>query len=176
MKCLIYKWLISWSLDSKKNLPSYIRRHMQSCAGCREFARFSRSLDSRMGNDAEKLFANGPENLTINIPLEPSFPLEKRSMPKRRLFLIPAATTILAGLFFVVIVFLRPVFLQRAGSLPERIASIHELVVSEYSLPRVVTKAESPIESEWLSLQKAVKSTSDFFVSCFDFGIDMPQE
>ena len=127
-----------------------------------------------MRNDADKLLADATGNLTITIPAEPSLHLEKRVKQRQRLLFIPASAAVLAGLVFII--FLRPVFLQKPDSLPERFASIHKLVVSEYSLPKVVARAESPIESEWLRLQKAVKSTSDFFVSCFDFGINMPQE
>ena len=51
MFCSIYKWYISRALDSGKPPSGPVGRHIRRCASCREFARFSESLENRCVKD-----------------------------------------------------------------------------------------------------------------------------
>ena len=52
MFCFVYKWIISWKLDSDKGLPGIVNRHIDRCGNCREFARLSGFLATRLTQDA----------------------------------------------------------------------------------------------------------------------------
>ncbi len=54
MLCWIYKWIISWSQDSDKNIPGFIMKHSNRCKGCREFIRLSTHLNERLTSEGKE--------------------------------------------------------------------------------------------------------------------------
>ncbi len=54
MKCSMIKWLISNALDSGKDFPAMVKRHLASCSSCRTFAAVSDEIGIALSQDVGK--------------------------------------------------------------------------------------------------------------------------
>ena len=55
MRCSLMKWMISGSLDSGKDFPAVVKRHLASCPDCRDFAAISDEIGMVLTRDAGKV-------------------------------------------------------------------------------------------------------------------------
>ena len=175
MICFIYKWIISWVLDSGKELPGAVTRHIDRCGSCREFARVSGSLAARLTRDAPGfLQKNHDTNEWLNIKISsaldtktPTYSIRKQRfnfMPKLALTAALVLIAVITAVIFLAIPFTTPTPAE---------PSINELsnpVTAENPL-KIIQQVESPIESEMHSLGKSLNSAAKFLVSCLDVKI-----
>ena len=174
MFCFIYKWIISWALDSGKGLPGAANHHIGRCSGCREYTRLSGLLATRLSQDAPGFLQRGHDSYdTLNIKITSA--LDAKSPPQltpmRRFYFMPkpalaAALVVLAvaiAVIFQVIPFTAPGTGER---------SINDLSESIVKNPlKVIEQVESPIESEIRSLGQSINSAAKFLVSRLDVKI-----
>lgn len=175
MFCLIYKWIISWVLDSGKGLPGAVNRHIDRCSSCREFARLSGSLAARLTQDAPEFLQKSHDtnewlNIKISSALDTKTPTH--SIRRQRFNFMPkpalAAALVLAAVVTAVI------FLVIPSTTPTPAGPS----INDFSKPvtvknplNVVLQVESPIEAEMRSLEKSINSAAKFLVSCLDVKI-----
>jgi hypothetical protein len=173
MRCRINKWLISRSLDREKSFPRQVRRHIESCATCREFARFSQSLAEKAQRDADVLFEKSPTFRPEDIIAKAEFfpTPEEAAWPKRRLFWIPVVSTAAVGLIVAAVIFLHPWAPAGPASFWEQIDTLKKIHLSGRSIEGLAVGAESPLETEYESLKKAVESATKFLLDRLDIGI-----
>lgn len=175
MFCFIYKWMISWALDSGKRLPGVVSRHIDRCSTCREFARLSGFLAARLTQDAPGfLQKNHDTDDRLNIRISSALDTKAAPQLKRRphINFIPkpalaAALVLLAvaiAVIFRVIPFTSPAPGERSiNDLPESVTVKKPL--------QIIEKIESPIESEMRSLGQSINSAAKFLVSRLDIKI-----
>lgn len=176
MFCFIYKWMISWALDSDKRPPGIVNRHIDRCGACREFARLSGSLATRLTQDAPGFLQKNHDtydwlNIKITSALDAKTPtqLTRRQrfnfMPKPAL--AAAALVLLAvaiAVILKVIPFTAPAPVERSiDDLPKSVTVKNPL--------QIIEKVESPIEAEMRSLGQSINSAAKFLVSRLDIKI-----
>lgn len=175
MFCFIYKWMISWALDSGKGLPGAANRHIDRCSDCREFARLSGFLATRLTQDAPGFLQSGHEtsdmlNIKITSALDTKTPtqLTRRQrfnfIPKPALAAALLVLAVAIAVLFQVIPFTTPT----PGERP--INDLSESVTVKNPL-QIIEKVESPIESEMRSLGRSVNSAAKFLISRLDIKI-----
>ena len=176
MFCLIYRWMISWALDSGKSLPRWVNHHMRHCEDCREFSRVSRDLTARLVREApgftreshdslkEKIIANLNEKSPAG--LSPRYP--QHSLNFR---LLPAfAAVILVGVIVIGIAF-RVIPLAPTKTTGSAFTGLPESRVIKMPLQGLANGVESPIETEMHSLGQSLSAATEFLVSCLDINI-----
>ena len=175
MFCFIYKWIISWVLDSGKELPGAAKRHIDRCSGCREFARVSGSLAARLTQDAPGFLQKSHDtnewlNIKISSALDTKTPTH--STRRHRFNFMPKPA--LAAALVLVAVATAVIFLVSPFTAPAPVRPS----INDFSKPitvkiplKVIQQVESPIESEMRSLGKSINSAAKFLVSCLDVKI-----
>jgi hypothetical protein len=175
MFCFIYKMIISWALDSGKRPPGIVRRHIDRCGGCREFARLSGLLAARLTRDAPGFLQRNHDtydwlNIKITSAVDTKTPtlLTRRQrfnfMPKPAL----AAALVLVAVVIAVILRVIPFTAPPPGE--NAIDDLSKSVIVKNPL-RVIQQVESPIESEIRSLGQSINSAAKFLVSRLDIKI-----
>ena len=61
MLCHLSRWLISRAEDGGRPLPRFVERHAGRCPACRDYARFTASLGSRLSQEARPFLAAVPD-------------------------------------------------------------------------------------------------------------------
>jgi hypothetical protein len=175
MLCTIYKWMISWHLDSGKELSGTVSRHIRRCRNCREFARISSSLGQKFNRDAFGFFQRNNDfhnKLDIEITSTLDERPKNRLTPKQRLHfrLIPALTAaLLAVLVTSVILFqVAPLTTSRPDKNP--VTAFPGAIFTKNPL-HIVKKVESPIEAEMNKVRQSIDSAVKFLVSRLDVKI-----
>jgi hypothetical protein len=175
MFCFIYKWIISWVLDSGKELPGAAKRHINRCSGCREFARLSGFLAARLTQDAPEFLQKSHDtnewlNIKISSALDTKTPTH--STRRHRFNFMPKPA--LAAALVLVAVATAVIFLVSPFTAPAPVRPS----INDFSKPitvkiplKVIQQVESPIESEMRSLGKSINSAAKFLVSCLDVKI-----
>jgi hypothetical protein len=175
MFCFIYKWMISWALDSGKGLPGPANRHIDRCGSCREFARLSGFLAARLTQDAPGFLQKNHDtydwlNIKITSALDTKTPTQltqrKRFnfMPKPALAAALVLVAVIIAVIFQVIPFTAPTPVERS------INDLSESVTVKNPL-KVIQQVESPIETEMRSLGQSINSAAKFLVSRLDVKI-----
>lgn len=174
MFCFIYKWMISGAMDTGKEMPGIVRRHLGRCESCHAFARMGQALDTRLKQDASELLKEPDTALNYRILAalesrpEPSY---RRSRRASRFSPIPILSTAFA---LIVMVIGLAVITPGPGpkvsgdpSILDRILAVNESPVQDPkpALPGLMEKVESPFNREIASLKNAVVSAKDFFVT-----------
>ncbi|MFC2155361.1 hypothetical protein ACFLRB_02570 [Acidobacteriota bacterium] len=175
MLCIIHKWFVSRSLDTGKKLPGFVSSHLRHCGGCREFHQLSGSLSRRLARDGEVYLLERDEflNERINSALtaKPQPVVVKKRNPAQ--IFVPA----FAAALFVFVVAMGVILQNTKGVAPgantNPLTGISELVPGKRaSLPEIVGRVESPMESEMTGLKKSVGSAAKFLISYLDIKIN----
>ena len=175
MFCFIYKWMISWALDSDKALPGVVNRHIDRCGTCREFARLSGPLATRLTQDAPGFLqknhdTNGRLNIKITSALDTKTPTQL-TRPQRFNFLPkPALAAALVLVVVAIAVILQVIPFTAPAPEEPSIDDLPKSVTVKNPL-RILEKVESPIEAEMRSLGQSINSAAKFLVSRLDIKI-----
>lgn len=170
MFCFIYRWLISWSMDSGKPLPSYVNKHMQACDSCREFTRASQRLSERLVREAREVAVPQATELSEKIiaSLSYSRSVPPDSEPKKFFIFRPA----FAYALVLLIMISSAIWLTMPGvrvDTPDNSFSLGDSPVVVFlngdSLNKLTESVESPIQKEMEGLKQAAASAKDFFVN-----------
>jgi predicted anti-sigma-YlaC factor YlaD len=173
MFCSIYKWMISWALDSGKSLPGLVDRHIRHCESCREFARVSGALTARLVREVPGFLRERHDPLKEKIiSALAEKPEPKLSYGRRFNFrLLPA----LAAAVVVVVLLIGIVFqvIPPAPSHTDGPAfnDLSEAVADKMPLQDLAGGVESPMETEMFSLEQSISSATEFLVSCLEIRI-----
>ena len=174
MFCMITKWFISRSLDTGKKLPGFVTHHLQSCADCRNFHTLSGSLTQRLTRDGGVILRERDdalnERIHSSLAPEPQPVVVKRRKPSH--IFVPA----FAAALFVLVVAMGVVLQDRTpgapGSDQNPLTGLSGLLPEKASLPELVGRVESPMETEMSGLKQTVNSAAKFLISCLDIKID----
>jgi len=177
MFCSINKWMISRAMDTGKPIPGRVKNHLQRCNACREFAAFCTSLKPRFMQDkdiileradialTEKIMSKIHEDLKA-IPV-PEHKTSFRKMAERRPVLIPSLSAALLVLGILVsILFLTHPRSQDADPFGQLSA-----FVKAASPEDVLSRMESPLETEYRELKQTLDSTTRFLLSSLEFHL-----
>ena len=173
MFCSIYKWYISLALDSGKPLGGLAGRHIRRCASCREFARFSESLENRCVKDVPGFLDSYNEELDKKIISSLAAQPSPKSPPRRK----PALVPVLAAASALLIISIGIVWLVLPSS--NKITPLNQLSqlgISRTSFENALVKIDSPFEEELVELKQTLKSTADFLLSRVDIKIGEREE
>ena len=177
MFCSINKWMISRALDTGKPIPGRAKNHLQRCDGCREFAAFCTSLKPKLTQDkyiilertdkalTEKIMSKIPDDLkTKPVPRQKTW-LQK--MAAHRPILIPSlsAALVVLGILGSILFLTHP-----RPQDPDPLIQLSSLVKAA-SPEDVLSKMESPLETEYRELKRALDSTTKFLFSSLEFRL-----
>ncbi len=172
MVCFIYKWLISWSMDSGKPVSRFIQTHVDGCAACRGYSNAMTDMATRLVRDGKRIEhtdSSRSRHLTEKIiaslssqPHVQSPPM--RLFPKKRFFLRPAFAFGMALLLLLGTV----IWISTPGKAPEPVFSIEQSplfsILKQESISTLSSDLESPIHKELEGLKHAAASAKDFLV------------
>jgi hypothetical protein len=174
MFCFIYKWIISWALDSGKGLPGIVNRHIGRCSNCREFARVSGLLATRLTRDAPGFLQRNHDTYdTLNIKITSALDTKSPQLTLRRRFNFmprPALAAALVVLTVAIAVIFQVIPFNAPGPGENSIDDLSDSIIVKNPL-QVIEQVESPIESEIRSLGQSINSAAEFLVSCLDVKI-----
>ena len=175
MFCFVYKWIISWKLDSGKGLPGVVNRHIDRCGNCREFARLSGFLATRLKQDAPGFLqrnhdTNDSLNIKIASALETNTPTQLTRKPRFNFMLKPALAAALVVLAVAIAAIFQVIPFNAPAPGERSIKDLSESVTVKAPL-QILEKVESPIESEMRSLGQSINSAAKFLVSRLDIKI-----
>lgn len=177
MFCSINKWIISRSVDTGRPLPGRVKNHLQRCNSCREFAAFCTSIRPKLIQDkniilekadkalTKKILSGIPVDITEKTGLENKTRFRKRA--PRRPVLIPSlsAALVVLGILGGILFFTHP--------RPQDTNPLGQLsaLVKAASPEDVLSRIESPLETEYEELKRALDSTTRFLLSSLDFRL-----
>ncbi len=156
-----------------------VRRHMERCGSCHDFARMGHELNIRLTGDAAELIKKTDTALDHRILAA----LEARPEPSyrrsRKGFRFQPMPILYAALALILVVTGLLVLSPRSGpkdndnsSLMTRILNTDSISIEESTpvLPKFMAKVESPMNREIDSLKNAVVSAKNYFVSYIGEG------
>jgi len=172
MICSISKWLISGAFDSHREVPGFLRPHINRCDSCRDFFHISRTLEKRAAEDARIVIQETPDSLLEKVKAQPIQPIEQKRYNWGPRKLIPVVSTSLAVVLLVVFLLFQP---SRTPSPSTGMDSF--FMFGRNSLPgetiqKLASQIESPYDTEWNSLKKNVKSAADHLRAQLDFKLE----
>jgi len=172
MKCRIIKRLVSSAGDRRRDLPRPVRRHLERCSSCREFARFSLTLSQTAAHDARTYLERIPAPETTG--LLDRWPDRSASVPSAlpsfRRFWIPVSAGAAALILGALLVF-QPVPLFREKASPAEVAEFKKIAFSGGVLVNAAVETPSPLDQEYENLKKAVDSAVQTLVVSLDFKV-----
>ena len=172
MKCRIVKRLVSSAGNRHRDLSRPMRRHIESCPSCREFARFSLALSQRAARDARAFLEHIPAPETHG--LFDKLPAQGESLPSGRRFSwrtwIPASAGAAAFILAALLVF-QPIPIFREKVSPDEVAEFKKLAFSGGAIVNLAIETQSPLGQEYESLKKAVDSAFETFLASLDFKV-----
>ncbi len=180
MLCCLTRWAISRSEDRGGKAPRWADRHAARCASCRDFARFTASLGSRLRAEKGALLDAAPD-----------FPLDRAGWARgekgakvripfgRRLVLHPlpagaAAVAVLAAAF----VLFRIVPREPAPTPADRAAArdaFQSLVAAPGGWGEALAGAESSLEKERRILKESFSSAVEYLQARLNIRIERRQ-
>jgi len=172
MICSISKWLISCAFDSHREVPGFLRPHINRCVSCRDFFHLSRTLEKRAAEDAQRVIQRTPDSLLEKVKSQ-SF----RSVEQKRQYwgprkLIPVVSVSLAAILLAVFLLFQP---SQAPSPSQGMDSFFMFGRDSLRggiLQKLASQIESPYDAEWNSLKKNVKSAADHLSAQLDLRIE----
>lgn len=172
MICSVTKWFISNALDTRREIPSFIRRHLSRCPSCQDFVRLSQVLTDKSAQDAILVIQETPDSLLEKMNPKSLIHQEPEHRHWLSLRLVPVVSTALAAFLIFTFVLFRPfqIFSPDSDEGPLQIPGISSL--SGKSLQKLAVQVESPYDKEWLSLKDAIASTVDRLTTYLDLRID----
>ncbi len=173
MICSISKWLISGAFDSHREVPGFLRPHINRCVSCRDFFHFSKTLEKRAAEDARFIIQETPDSLQEKVKSPPSQPVEQKRQNWGPRKLVPVISVSMAAILFAVFLLFQP---SRAPSPSTGLDSF--FMFGKNSLPggtlqKLASQIESPYDAEWNSLKKNVKSAVDHLRAQLDLKIEL---
>jgi len=174
MFCSIHKLLISRAVDSKKQIPAFTKRHLGRCDSCQEFAQLCGFLKQRFATDTAAVLKG--YNKAIDQKVISALPeiKESRSILSRpgqgfnlfskRTFLVPSLVA--ASLVLVISISILFMTLPRSKEV-NSLANISDIFNRAHPA-RILEKAESPLEKEYIELKETIESTAKFLISRLD--------
>ncbi len=177
MFCSINKWMISRALDTGKPIPGRVKSHLQRCENCRAFATFCTSLEPKFVQDKSIILERSPEALTkkimSNIPedFKAESAIENKTLIQKIIVHRPVLIPSLSAALVVLVILSSILFLTHSRS--QQADSLGQLstLVKAASPGDVLSKMESPLETEYMELKQALDSTTKFLFSSLEFRI-----
>lgn len=108
MICSISKWLISGTFDSHRDVPGFLRPHINRCGSCRDFFHLSRTLEKRAAEDARLIIQETPDSLPEKVKSQPFRPVEQKKHNWGLHKLIPVVSVSIAAILLAVFLLFQP--------------------------------------------------------------------
>ncbi len=172
MICSISKWLISGALDSHREVPGFLRSHINRCASCRDFIHLSQTLEKRAAEDAKFVMKETPDSLQEKVKTRPFQQVEqKRQTWRRPRKLIPVVSVSLAAILFAVFLLFQPFQTPSPSLGTDSFFMFGRDSLPGGTLQKLASQIEAPYDAEWNSLKKNVKSAAEQLRAHLDFKI-----
>jgi hypothetical protein len=177
MFCSIYKWKISQAMDSGKPISSLLQRHLQKCDSCREYAEFCTSLKPKLTQDKQVILQDFDKSLNKKIMTAiqkqngPGSGAAEKSPAHKFSLRRPALIPSLAAAFTVLVISIGILFFALPRSKQRPALDQISILLSAAFPEDVLSKVESPLETEYSELKRAFESTSKYLISSFDFRL-----
>jgi len=169
MICSISQWLISGAFDSHKEVPGFLRPHINRCAACRDFVQLTQTLEQQAANDAQVIIQKTPNLLQERIKSQPIQSIEQEKQTwMRPLKLIPTVSFSLAAILLAVFLVFQPFKDPSPSQRMDPFLMFGKTSLPEGTLQKLASQIESPYEAEWNSLKKNVKSAAERLSSQLD--------
>lgn len=173
MICSISKWLISGAFDSHREVPGFLRPHINRCVSCRDFFHLSRTLEKRAAEDARFIIQETPDSLQEKVKSPPSQPVEQKRQNWGPRKLVPVISVSMAAILLAVFLLFQP---SRTPSPSLGLDSFFMLgrdSLQGGTLKKLASQIESPYYTEWNSLKNNIKSAADHLSAQFDLKIEL---
>jgi hypothetical protein len=174
MKCRIIKRLVSSAANGRRDLSRPVRRHLERCSACREFARFSLALSQTAARDARALLERIPAPETAGLLEKSPAPTGSARSVRRfsRRTWIPASVGA-SGLILAALLVFRPAPIFKESVSPDEVAEFKKIAFSGGTLVNAAIEAPSPLDQEYKSLKKAVDSAVQTLLDSLDFKVKL---
>ena len=178
MVCHFARRMISRAEDNGTLPPRWVERHAARCGACREYARFTVSLKTRLAAEKPGVIAAAPEFPLNEASWSEAAPgLESRPSLGRRLTLhpVPAAAAALlvvaAGLVLFQVVLREPSPPSAEDRTAVR-AAFRSFTAAPDGFPGVVTEAESSLAREREILERSLASAAEYVQARLNIKIE----
>jgi len=172
MICIISKWLISSALDTHREVPGFLRPHINRCAACQDFIHLSQTLEKRAAEDAKFAIKETPDSLQEKVKEQPLQPVEQIRLTWRQpRKLIPVVSVSLAVFLLAVFLLFQPFQTPSPSLGMDSFFMFGRDSLPGGTLQKLASQIESPYDAEWNSLKKNVKSAADHLRAQLDFTI-----
>lgn len=173
MICSISKWLISGAFDSHRDVPGFLRPHINRCVSCREFFHLSRTLEKRAAEDARLIIQETPDSLLEKVKSQPFHPVEqKRQTWRRPRKLIPVVSVSIAAILLAVLLLFLPSQAPSPSLSLDSFFMFGRNSLPKGTLQKLASQIESPYDTEWNSLKKNITSAANYLRAQLDFKIE----
>ncbi len=183
MLCKLSRWMISRAEDTGKKLPRIVDRHLGRCSKCRERARASMSLSSRLRGERSAWLAGVPEFPAVpgsdRVRPRTELGAAETARPKSRrpwlaLRPLPVAASVIVLVAAGLVLFrVRP--REPGPSAEDRMAAraaIKTLTSAPEGIQGVVGEAESPLDKERQILERSLTSAVDYLQARLNIKIE----
>ncbi len=172
MICSISKWLISGAFDSHREVPGFLRPHINRCVSCRDFFHLTRTLEKRAAEDARFVIQETPDSLLEKVKSQPFRPVEQKRHNWGPRKLMPVVSVSMVAILLAVVLLFQP---SQAPSPSTGLDSF--FMFGKNSLPggtlqKLASQIESPYDTEWNSLKKNITSAANYLSAQLDFKIE----
>lgn len=172
MLCSLRKWHISKTFDTGKTLSHSLKRHMNTCHGCRDFFQVGQDLQ-QMSPDAfaapsEADISHLPQRIMTSLQADPVSEKPDRKRP----FLIPALSSAAALVVFVLAVV---VLIPSPSADLTLLNPLSQWGAAKSTVSSLWEDVQSPYQMEWENLKSSLNSAADFFLSFVDLPADIEE-
>lgn len=177
MRCALSRWMISRAADTGKKPPRSVERHIGRCGACRDYARFTASLEDRFDGGREAFLAEVPGFPLNETAWDAAAGQEDRPASFGRRFALrplPASAGVLVIAAAAVLLF--RVVAREPGPRPEdrtaAQAALKSLLAAPDDLKGALTGAESSLERERRILEKSIASAAEYLQARLNIKIE----
>ncbi|MCJ7580383.1 MAG: hypothetical protein MUP98_07595 [Candidatus Aminicenantes bacterium] len=170
MICSISKWLISGAVDSHREVPGFLRPHINRCVSCRDFIHLTQTLEKRAAEDAQFIINETPDSLQTKVKTQPLHSVEqKRPTWRRPHTLIPIVSVSFAAILLVVFLVFQPSQVPSPSSGMDAFLTFGSSSLPEGTLLKLASQIEFSYDAEWNNLKKNVESAAKNLRAQLDF-------
>jgi len=195
MFCILYKWLISRSMDSRRALPARVSQHVEHCPACRAYRDDCLALADELVNEARDIRATVSDDLHARILLRcgigggaspvvapaPAMPMPHSRNGRLKLGLAVAAAAAAAIILGVAVLQFTPetshtpkkIVIKSVPAFPEVYSQPSSLAVA--SAQRINNAIDRSIDREFDGLRNTGLAAADFVIARMPIPINMPE-
>ena len=172
MLCSLRKWRISKTFDTGKPLSHSLKRHMNTCRGCRDFFQVGHDLQHMppyaLDAPSEADISFMSQRIMTALQADPA----SEKPARKKTFLIPALSSAAALVVFVLAIV---VLIPSPSADLTLLNPFSQWGAAKSTVSSLWEDIQSPYQMEWENLKSSLNSATDFFLSFVDLPADIEE-